>query len=487
MYINYIKDYLKAITVEYLLFFSIIIFIVFTPNNSFFSFDNKRIFEVCIIFVNLIILVNKSIRNNLIQAFCLFSLKTRMLLSLLLILAIASSAYALLIRSAFLETSVLSGLFLISMTVFCLCLKNKVLFSRVFITAVIFSVIIYQVNFFALYLYAIIHKITIQGFSLFTGFSNVRTFNQYQVWLFFLISYPVLIFKEMDFRISNALKIMSAGWACLLFYSASRGAVIAVFSGLVISGFVFKRQAIDFIKLNLLFLCYGAISAWLLFKLLPLVLNSEITSNWRSLEQLVMDSPRLYLWKRALSHIYDHPWLGVGPMHYAYYPNPMMTEFAFGSPHNSILQWASEMGLLSVTILLSLITQGLRLWIKQFKEILHKNAIVAEESSLWIVLFATVCAGFIYSLADGLVSPTEQILMAVILGWMLGLYFQFNKKTEPKNNLLVLVFAGILLLTLAYTVLPGLIPRLAGNEDFSTREHSKLKYPRFWLQGHIPE
>lgn len=487
-----LKKYFKILSIEYFVFSWLIFFIIFTPNSYYFSFDKKRIFEVFIIFINLIILVNNNFRCRLINNFHLFSLTTRICLLFLLVLAVASSIYAPLIRSAFLEISLYLGLFLIIMTVFCLSLKDGKLFNNIFIVVLIASSVIYQTNLFGLYLSALIQKVPVHWPVLFTGFDNVRFFNQYQVWLFYLISYPLLGFTEMDYRLRNSLKVIAIGWAILLFYSGSRGALIAVFSGLLISGFIFKQQALGFIKLNLVLLFSGTMGAWFLFKLLPLFFGAEVTSGWRTLDQLVTDTPRLYLFKLALSYIKAHPGLGIGPMHYAYYPNPISSynpNLIFAHPHNSLLQWAAEMGLPSTILLLTLVVHGLFLWIKRFKSLNKNSTTVSEDSYLWVVLFSTVCSAFIYSLVDGvIVMPTSQLLMATIIGWMFGLYFQSDKKNiQAKENLFVLIFSGMLLITLTYTIIPGLIPRLIGATNFSTREHPKKDAPRFWGQGHIPD
>jgi hypothetical protein len=96
-------------------------------------------------------------------------------------------------------------------------------------------------------------------------------------------------------------------------------------------------------------------------------------------------------------------------------------------------------------------------------------------------------AAFIYSLVDGmLVTPISHLLMATLIGWMIGLSFEAGgPKPTGKNNLATLLWAGGLLITLLYGVIPSLIPRLVGT-DPATREHF-ITAPRFWMQGHLPD
>jgi hypothetical protein len=67
----------------------------------------------------------------------------------------------------------------------------------------------------------------------------------------------------------------------------------------------------------------------------------------------------------------------------------------------------------------------------------------------------------------------------------------FKKHTPDLNtasrNLSSLIFTGLLLITLTYTVMPDLAPRLVGLENFSLRPHPETMHPRFWQQGEIPD
>jgi len=373
------------------------------------------------------------------------------------------------------------------MTVFSLFLLNKVIFNFLMIISLLVSCIVYQLNFFMLYFLRLVYKIPLYFPDLFTGFENIRFFTQYQVWLFFIINYPLFIVNKKYLLLIRLLKVTSIGWAILLFYSGSRGSVISILSGLCFSFIFFKSHALSFIKLNIKFLIYGMMGALFFFKLLPWYFGIEEISGWRSINELLSDTPRLYLLKLSLNYIITHPWLGIGPMHFAYFPNPISSYYPnpfYAHPHNSVLQYAAETGLPSALILLTITAYGIFLWIKKFKHLDESS----EDRILWVVLFGTICSAFVYSLVDGVVvMPVSQVLMVIVIGWMFGLYFQFNTKAGIiKHHGLVLLGSIVLMMTLTYCILPSLRPRLLG-VNASTREHPKLYDPRFWMQGHIPE
>ncbi len=483
-----LKYLVTRFSAEYTVLAGIVLFIIVTPNVDFFVFDQQRVFQVEIIFFNLgLTLINATFRGQVIAQFLNFSYRNRLFLLSIFILAISSAISAALPEYAFLESSLYCGLFFLSLTVAHLSFQKKALFQAVFFSALIISSFFYQLIFFAGYLASFIENMPLQWPEPFGGFINIRFFNQYHLWLFFLISAPVLIYPNLDRPLRISIKINAIGWAILLFVSGSRGALGAVFLVMLIAFFIFKRQSRAIIKLNLLFLGLGLTGSLLLFKLFPLLLQSDVVSGWRSVEDLTAaDMPRLYLGKIALSYMMMHPWLGIGAMHYAYYPNLIAMH-----PHNSLLQWGAEMGLPSLIILIILVTSGLLAWIKGFASLDKNSADYFANQQLWIALFCCMAAGLIYSMVDGvIVMPVSQLLMVTIAGWMFGLYFQTELHSEAiaviskTTSLLTLILTGIVLTTLTYTVMPTLVSRMFVLEGTAAMVPTGMR-PRFWLQGEI--
>ena len=93
-----------------------------------------------------------------------------------------------------------------------------------------------------------------------------------------------------------------------------------------------------------------------------------------------------------------------------------------------------------------------------------------------------------YSLVDGvIVMPLSQVMMAVIVGLMLGLYGNGNQQSNGVSRKYIVqqIFAGVVLVALTWSVLPELLPRLLGNEQMIPRGYPTLG-PRFWQEGSIP-
>jgi len=408
--------------------------------------------------------------------------RQKIILSSIVILLLLSSLLATNQSYAFLETSLYLGLFFFCLLIAEITKEKPHHIQLLFFITLAISALLYQTNFFTAFLASFIENIPLQWPEPFSGFSNVRFFNQYQIWSISLLALPLLLYPKLDKRLLTFLKIICIGWATLLFASDSRGAIASIFIAMILTLCIFKNHAKPLLKLNSLILLAGAIVYLLLFKAIPLLLDNQVTIGWQSIKQLGHVNDRVALWQIAIQYIIDNPWLGVGPMHYAYYPGPTNAH-----PHNSLLQWACEMGIPSTLLVLSLIFSGLYNWVKKFYRLTNSESLYVP-SHLWIGLFCTLCSGLIYSLVSGvIVMPLSQIMMALIIGWMLGIYFQ-DQETKPASQLQHISFmllAGATLITLTYTVLPSLLPRLNSYADLPYQDYPIIA-PRFWQIGGIP-
>ena len=454
-------------------------FLIFSPILNILVFDNKRVFELIIISYILLSIVLTSHHQNI---FYNLNNPQKFKVSILLLLGTAAAFLAKQPFYAFLELSLYIGLFYLFLTLGKIIKKNNHLIQPFFFIIFPVSALFYQTNFFTAFLASFIENTPLQWPEPFSGFSNVRFFNQYQIWSITLLTLPLLIYPSLDNRIKIFLKIIATGWVILLFASASRGAPASAVLAMLITLFIFKDHAKPFLKLNSLILLSGFVGYLLLFKLIPVLLENQIIVGWKPIENITTSSGRAELWKYAIQYIIDNPWLGIGPMHYAYYPGP-----THAHPHNSLLQWASEMGIPSTLLVISLIYSGLSAWIKKFYRLTNENKLYAP-SHLWIALFCSLCSGLIYSLVSGvIVMPLSQIMMTLIAGWMLGIYFQDQqaKPVSQNQHIAFMLLAGATLITLTYTILPSLLPRLISYQDLPYQDYPTLA-PRFWQIGGIP-
>jgi O-antigen ligase len=394
---------------------------------------------------------------------------------MLIVLAGASTLQSPSHQHALLEVCVFAGLVYVCQLTATLWSQYRLALIQWMIYAILLGAVIYMVGFYTGYLASFIEAIPLIWPEPFFGFSNVRAFNQYQLWTLALVCLPLLEFNIERSRTRRWIFAILGGWWALLFASASRGVLLAWLVAMLVTAWCYRQIAWPLLRLQLASFITGLSLYGLLFHLLPSFLVGGILTSTVLRDQT---NDRISLWKQAWSMIQTYPWLGVGPMHYAWYPNAIAAH-----PHNSILQLAAEWGLPATLLLLSLAVYGMFCWLQRFNPITLQ---ATNNQHLAVVLFFTLIANACYSMVDGvIVMPLSQVMMAVILGLMLGLYNdnQLTKKTKHFNFIRRL-FAAIVLIGLVWSVLPELLPRLLGNEQMIPKGYQTVG-PRFWQEGGI--
>lgn len=202
---------------------------------------------------------------------------------------------------------------------------------------------------------------------------------------------------------------LAVHWAYVL-SSGARGTALAIVAGMVaVVAVLGWRSAKPFIRTMTVGLMAGTVVYVTVFHLLPLLGWLHLGSPAeRAAGSLTSDSARLQLWKVAIDQIRSAPWLGVGPMHYAHYPNPKAAH-----PHNVYLQVAAEWGIPMTLALLVLVAKGF----SHLRCAVHNTSDPTSRAQ-GVALFATCVA----ILADGFVSgnfvmPVSQMWIALALAW----------------------------------------------------------------------
>ena len=450
-----------------------------SPGLNRLSFDDQRLIEFAIIglsLLNIAIYPTGGVQLKLSRR----HFGVLLCLSALMIL---SALYAEQPNSALMLTAWYLGLFFCCVSIAEIVSQSAEKWQKGILLVMLIAALLYLVNFFTGFLASFVEQIPLSWPEPFSGFSNVRFFNQYQIW--FLLLLPLPFYPSLSKRFNLTIKIIATGWAVLLFASASRGAVLSLSSSLLLTWLIFRQQANIFLRLNIRLILFGAVVYGLLFKLIPQMLSNPVTQGWHPVESITDSSGRFELWAYAWQYIKQNPWLGIGPMHFAYYSGP-----THAHPHNSVLQWASEIGIPSVLLLLYLVYNGLRAWVTTFYRLQAEKRLPVSPH-LWIGLFASLCAGLIYSLFSGvIVMPLSQMMMVLIIGWMQGLYYRAEYQNHPlppvtlKQRLGLQLLAGITLIILVYTALPDVLVRL-NNEELPIQDYPVIA-PRFWQLGGIP-
>ena len=394
----------------------------------------------------------------------------------LLALGVISTALSHYPRHAVLEVSIFASLCYVALFTAELFVGNKQKFIKQFIYVLWVSLLLYMFGVYVGYVVAYMNKTPMQWPQPLIGFSSIRSFNQYQLWSIGLITLPLLAF-DIKQTTKRWLTIALTFWWVLLFYSASRGVLLAWFVGMIMTALVYKKLAWPFLKLQIVNISTGFVAYYVLFKLLPSLQNQSVLTStvWRDSTR-----DRTELWDICFKMMEYHPFVGVGPLHYYWYTK------VGTHPHNSVLQLGAEWGIPATMIMLSIAGYGFYCWYKKFN-VKNINLLPKLDCNLSIILFFTIITNAAYSLVDGvIVMPISQVLMFTMIGMMIGQY-QHGAILSAANYLskhsvrFRPIFAGIVLIALVWSTLPEIIQGLSGNpRGFSSGPN--IVNPRIWVQ-----
>jgi O-antigen ligase len=428
--------------------------------------DSHRLLEL--IFISAILLYNSIPRP---PAFAM-SPTLRNAFYALIALAIASSLLALSPRHALIEISIFAGLSYLTIFVIRLHHENNTQLIQWLVYAYWAGIALSMVSFYVGYTTATIFASPIIWPAPVTGFGNIRFFNQYQLWTVGLITLPLLAYELKNNLLRRSLHVGLTAWWIILFFTSSRGVLLANLIGLLGTAIIYRKQAWSFIRLQLTHITTGFIGYITLFQLIPNLRGSGVIITGTVFRSTTSD--RMRLWDLSMELIRNHPVFGIGPMHFAWYNNNISAH-----PHDSVLQLMTEWGLPAALIILSLAGYGLFCWIKKF----NANTLSTQsklQSNLIVILFFTLIANATYSLVDGvIVMPISQIMMFTSIGLAMAIYQTPPQISTRKNSLFLAVFAGLTLITLIGSSLPEI---LQGAKD--NPKHFSMGYqasgPRFW-------
>lgn len=443
------------------------------------AYDDKRVQELLIIVAALFWSLLDGLKTCPSKS--IWKIRDYYLIVLFLILVGVSTLLSESPRHAFLEISVFAGLFYLSLLIASVWHTYRRILLVVLLSAVSLGAALYIIGFFSGYLASFIEGIPLGWPEPFFMLSNVRQFNQYQLWTLGLLCLPLLVQGWVKPEYKAWVFCLLSAWWVLLFASTSRGVLLAWFLSMLATWWVYRRLAWPFLQLQLK--CFGC--GFLAYQLLFVWLPKLNAGGGSVVVQTVLrgdTNDRIYLWTHAWHMIQAHPWLGVGPMHFAWYPNSMAAH-----PHNSVVQLACEWGLPAAGLILGFAGYGMYRWLRRF----NANALQSAnelERYLAMALFFTAVASACYSLVDGvIVMPLSQVMMAVVLGLMIGLYRQ-NDPPAPVRPLVDTahrLFAGATLAVMVWAVLPELLPNILGDFDMIPMGYQVIG-PRFWQEGGIP-
>lgn len=314
------------------------------------------------------------------------------------------------------------------------------------------------------------------------GFEHIRFFNQYQTWSLPLLVLPAMLFANGSRRARYLLLAPAAGWWMLLLGSGGRGTLLGVIAAAAFVACVFGRHAICWLKLQGGAAAVGVVAYGLVFKVASSAGASLLDRDFGR------DMGRFGYWWRDLEVIRDNWLLGISPMHYAGFEGNVWSH-----PHNVLVQWGVEWGLLATLLLVLAVFWGMRAWTRQCRRLLRSDA-AKSDAGVRIALTASLVAAATHAVFSGVtIMPMSQMMMVLVIGWAFGLYLRRQdqehdvrpvavpSRTRAGAAILIVVAVGVVLAT----TLPDARRREESRRAFFEATESRTLHPRFWLQGNL--
>ncbi len=254
------------------------------------------------------------------------------------------------------------------------------------------------------------------------GYSNVRHWNHVQV-----ATIPLMIGAIWYWRTLRPVTwIGMAGvvsCVALLWTTGGRAASIALVGSAVLLGLLLGRKAVPVLLRWACYVFFGVLLGMALLQWLPQMLGipAERLLLARSMTTS-SESARLELWARALDMAFEHPWLGVGPMHFANHPNPIAAH-----PHNIYVQLAAEWGFPMAFVLIGAAMYAMWQMVRRLRQLPADHEALFTGMVLWWGCAAVMIDGLF---SGNFVMPMSQVWIATLLGLTWGWW----RSTSPSSR-----------------------------------------------------
>lgn len=438
----------KTITLTLTLITSFFILTLLPLNlfNYYNNYDYQRILQITLLlFLNIILFVNLSYKANEINS------KTIIPSILFFITGIASSIFS---DKTYIAIFYTSHIFLLTtcMILISLFKDKKLPISFILALTVAHTILILTCSLNIAY--TIFAQRPLDPYIIYSGFINIRFFNQVQV---FILPFLILLLRFKDIqRIVFLVLFLNL---LLIFIGQARGALLSFF---VISIFsiIFKSTLKKQFITGLVCLFMSFIAFYCLDSLTPS--GTDILRK--------TTSGRIDLWLETIKSLtYKHIFIGSGP---GIFESSLRGGKSFSHPHNSLIEVLNEWGGIALIILLSTVLYTIK---KALSHINQKKGDIITES-----LFYSFLIGIIYSLFSGVhVMPLPQTLLFIIWGLLIGRLTSSGYKTvfilNYKKNFIITIS-----LIIIWCFYMQKAVEIYNNIDFS---NSSINGPRFWSVG----
>nr|WP_306801341.1 O-antigen ligase family protein [Endozoicomonas sp. ONNA1] len=259
-----------------------------------------------------------------------------------------------------------------------------------------------------------------------------------------------------------------------LIITEGRGVSVAIIFSIALTCYLFPTFSKVLASTHLKSFGFGLLLYILLVQIVPSLFGSS--SNF-DFERFVVanstSSGRVELWKIALKSIQDNPVFGVGPQHF------ITLVGSPGSPHNIILQWATELGIPAAICLIILIIWGGNSYLRGLIYRVHSGLLTSHQQLVQISAFTALLSASIHSQVSGVfISPMSQMLMILVVGFCMGVHSKNLTSRVSVSKWFVIIF--LLLFSLAYIAI-FYWEYFSGN--YPTTLEFQSNAPRFWRNG----
>lgn len=318
---------------------------------------------------------------------------------------------------------------------------------------------------------------------LFVGYDSYRFFNHVQTVALPLTVLAVTVAPRHGW-LRNLARFAAVGGFALLFAMVGRGTLVGIAAGAVAIVAVFGRSSFATLKNLTRDALLGFVLFLIVFWLLPFLLGFKPELSDRHYgARLASDESRFFLWGIALSYVEQHAWFGIGPMHFAHFAN-----LKAAHPHNVYLQIAAEWGMPMLVLVLGV---GASALYRLVGAVRHCADTTQRDCGVGLVLTCVAIA------VDGLFSgnfvmPISQVWIAFTFGWAMA---WMAKQREPETDLNLGMsnlprrgrFWPIALLALQIWVVWSIWPEFRNIDNHVKQAMERVPNPamnpRFWSHG----
>ena len=322
-----------------------------------------------------------------------------------------------------------------------------------------------------------------------TNFSNIRFFNHAQT-----STLPLLVLlcclTPRGARLRWLWLTVAVYWWMALIATNGRGTLLGMAAGCVAVAMLARRRAVPYLRQFVVTAALGLLAYFFFLTIVPPLFGAEGMSSFSYAFQRTAADPasgRAPLWRLAAALIGQHPWLGVGPMHFAHYTGHLHIA---AHPHDWLLQVAVEWGLPALACVVVAVAFGSR-------ALLRAGARVGHDDAANQAIHAALLMGAAAILVDGLVSgifvmPQSQLAIALYLGCAIGWQRTVGTAAPPSASGGIWRGAGAVCVIAAMTgVIAGAWPearaRMRGEELTPAQQalNTGAEWPRLWKAGYF--